>query len=75
MLSVWGTTSGDSGWTRDGDGALRSLALSGVDLMFDPAVTQYTAEVANDVAETTVTAAPAGATAYRVVFWTPTPDG
>ena len=58
MLSVWETTSCGCGWTRDGDGARCSLALSGVDLMFDPAVTQYAAEVTNGVAETT--AAPDG---------------
>ena len=40
-----------------GDAALRSLALSGVTLAFDPATTGYTAQVANDVTETTVTPA------------------
>ena len=39
------------------DAALRSLALSGVTLTFDPAVTGYAAQVANDVTETTVTPA------------------
>ena len=37
------------------DATLRSLALSGVALTFDPAVTGYTAAVANTVTETTVT--------------------
>ena len=37
------------------DATLSSLALSGVTLAFDPATTGYTAEVGNDVAETTVT--------------------
>ena len=37
------------------DAALKDLALSGVTLEFDPATTQYTAEVGNDLAETTVT--------------------
>ena len=37
------------------DAALSSLALSGVTLEFDPATTTYTAEVGNDLAETTVT--------------------
>ena len=37
------------------DAALSSLALSGVTLDFDPATTTYTAEVGNDLAETTVT--------------------
>ena len=98
MLSVWGTTSGDSGWTGDGDGARCSLALGSVDLMFDPAVTQYAVEVANGGAEPApdgLSDPPgnftgevigkgqvrldwddvAGVTAYRVVFYTPTPDG
>ena len=39
------------------DAALRSLTLSGLTLAFDPAVTGYTAQVANDVTETTVTPA------------------
>ncbi len=39
------------------DAALSGLALSGVDLgAFDPATEEYTASVANDVTETTVTA-------------------
>ena len=38
------------------DAALSGLALSGVTLAFDPAVTGYTADVGNDVTETTVTA-------------------
>ena len=37
------------------DATLRSLMLSGVDVTFDAAVTQYTAAVANAVTETTVT--------------------
>ena len=37
------------------DAALSGLALSGVTLEFDPATTTYTAEVGNDLAETTVT--------------------
>ena len=37
------------------DAALSGLALSGVTLEFDPATTTYTAEVSNDLAETTVT--------------------
>ena len=37
------------------DATLRSLTLSGVDVTFDAAVTQYTAAVANAVTETTVT--------------------
>ena len=37
------------------DATLRSLALTGVSLQFDPTTTGYTAVVANDVAETTVT--------------------
>ena len=37
------------------DATLGNLALSGVTLEFDPATTTYTADVANDVAETTVT--------------------
>ena len=38
------------------DATLSGLALSGVDIgTFDPAATTYTAEVANDVAQTTVT--------------------
>ena len=37
------------------DAALSSLALSGVTLDFGPATTTYTAEVGNDLAETTVT--------------------
>ena len=37
------------------DATLRSLALTGVNLQFDPETTGYTAVVANDVAETTVT--------------------
>ena len=40
---------------RSGDATLRSLALSGVSLEFDPATTTYAAEVGNDLAETTVT--------------------
>ena len=40
---------------RSGDATLRSLALSGVTLEFDPATTTYAAEVGNDLAETTVT--------------------
>ena len=41
-----------------GDATLSGLALSGIDFgAFDPAVTGYTAEVANDVTETTVTPA------------------
>ena len=36
------------------DAALKDLALSGVTLEFDPATTTYTAEVGNDLAETTV---------------------
>ena len=43
--------------TLSDDAALRSLALSGVTLAFDPATTGYTAQVANDVTETTVTPA------------------
>ena len=39
------------------DATLRSLAVSGVTLAFDPANTAYTAQVANDVTETTVTPA------------------
>ena len=40
------------------DATLSRLALSGIDFgAFDPAVTGYTAEAANDVAETTVTPA------------------
>ena len=42
--------------TLSGDATLDSLALSGAALAFDPAATAYTAEVANDVSETTVTA-------------------
>ncbi|MCY4572352.1 MAG: cadherin-like beta sandwich domain-containing protein [Gemmatimonadetes bacterium] len=46
--------------TRDGapssDATLSALTLSGVDLTFDPATTDYTASVGNDVDETTVTA-------------------
>ena len=38
-----------------GDATLSGLALSGITLDFDPAITAYTAEVANDVAETTAT--------------------
>ena len=38
-----------------GDATLSGLALSGITLAFDPAITAYTAEVANDVTETTVT--------------------
>ena len=39
------------------DATLRGLTLSGVDFgAFDPAVTEYAADVANDVSETTVTA-------------------
>ena len=38
------------------DATLSSLALSGVTLAFDPSTTGYTASVANDVTETTVTA-------------------
>ena len=37
------------------DATLRSLTLSGVTLDFDPATTTYTAQVGNDLAETTVT--------------------
>ena len=37
------------------DATLRNLTLSGVTLAFNPAATRYTANVANDVAETTVT--------------------
>ena len=37
------------------DAALSGLALSGVTLEFDPATATYTAEVGNDLAETTVT--------------------
>ena len=38
------------------DATLSGLALSGVDIgAFDPATTQYTADVDNDVTETTVT--------------------
>ena len=37
------------------DAALSGLALSGVTLDFDPATTTYTAQVGNDLAETTVT--------------------
>ena len=37
------------------DAALKDLTLSGVTLEFDPATTTYTAEVGNDLAETTVT--------------------
>ena len=37
------------------DAALSGLALSGVTLEFDPATTTYTADVGNDLAETTVT--------------------
>ena len=37
------------------DATLRSLELSGAAFTFDPATTRYTAEVANEVAETTVT--------------------
>ena len=40
-----------------GDATLSGLALSGITLAFDPAITAYTAEVANDVTETTVTPA------------------
>ena len=40
------------------DATLSSLALSGIDFgVFDPATTEYTASVASDVTETTVTAA------------------
>ena len=38
------------------DATLSALALSGVTLAFDSATTSYTADVANSVAETTVTA-------------------
>ncbi len=40
-----------------GDATLSGLALSGVTLAFDPAITAYTADVANDVTETTITPA------------------
>ena len=40
------------------DATLSGLTLSDVTLAFDPATTDYTAEVANDVAETTVTPTP-----------------
>ena len=40
-----------------GDATLSGLALSGITLAFDPAITAYTAEVANDATETTVTPA------------------
>ena len=40
-----------------GDATLSGLALSGITLAFDPAITAYTADVANDVTETTVTPA------------------
>ena len=39
------------------DATLSGLALSGITLAFDPAITAYTAEVGNDVTETTVTPA------------------
>ena len=41
--------------THSADVTLRSLTLSDLTLAFDPATTHYTAEVANDVSETTVT--------------------
>ena len=43
---------------RSSDATLSGLALSGVTLAFDPATTTYTAEVGNDLAETTVTPTP-----------------
>ena len=44
--------------TLSSDATLSALTLSGIDFgTFDPAATSYTADVANDVAETTVTAA------------------
>ena len=43
--------------TLSSDATLSGLALSGVDIgVFDPATTEYTADVGNDVTETTVTA-------------------
>ena len=50
------------------DAALSGLALSGIDIgAFDPAVTAYAAEVANDVERTTVTATTSDANATYVV--------
>ena len=49
------------------DATLRSLTLSGLTLAFDPATTRYTAQVGNDVTETTVTAATSDANATYVV--------
>ena len=60
-----------------GDATLSGLALSGIDPGFDPAVTEYTAEVGNDVTETTVTPATNhdGATYVVKLDGWPTPTG
>lgn len=50
------------------DAALGGLALSGIDIgTFDPATTQYAADVAHEVSSTTVTATPSDAAASVVV--------
>ncbi|WP_420622836.1 cadherin-like beta sandwich domain-containing protein [Candidatus Poriferisodalis sp.] len=58
------------------DATLSGLALSGVDIgVFDPAATRYSADVANDVSETTVTPTVSDDGASYVVELDGAPDG